>query len=192
MFQTPVLAGRPLFTALVLAPVLTLAGITGACKSGLLQYKLYSNVEGEKPAAELAVLKNRGFLFWLDPSFKTEDVPAVKKKTPPSKNGAEEKNTEAGDDQKKIRYDELRLKPGFYVIRFVRTKPREGGVAACKLEAGKVYSFKIVAKQYLPKVGHVGFIGNCFFDPERSENRESGATTLKTEDNKTDPDTKKK
>jgi len=112
--------------------------------------KTYKNFKGAKKRAEIAILRERGYRFWL------QDAPVEKDKE--------------GHPIKK-RYDELRLGPGQYMIGFVRTTRRVGGAAFCSLRAGRVYSFKVVDRQYLPKSGVYGFIGKCFFDPEREENK---------------------
>lgn len=73
------------------------------------------------------------------------------------------------EDRKKAA-DELRLVPGEYMVGFV-TAAREGGAALCALEPGKVYSFKVIERQYLPRTGTYALVGQCFFEPERKDNK---------------------
>ena len=103
-----------------------------------------------KNIAGVSVLKQKGYRFWL----RNKPDKIVKK----------------GFIRSKVRYDELHLKPGAYMIGFIRTTPRVGGAAYCRLEGGKTYSFKVVSRQYLPKTGTYAFLGKCFFDPERKDN----------------------
>lgn len=87
--------------------------------------------------------------------------------------------------------DELRLKPGQYMIGFRETSSQTGGAAYCQLEAGQLYSFKITGRQYLPKVGLYALVGDCYLDPEREDSayreeqkRESGTETKADESEK--------
>ncbi len=105
--------------------------------------KVYKNHEG----AAYARVRQRGFRFWLrDQVEKDKDGNVVKG-----------------------RYDELQLKPGTYMLGFVRTTPRVGGAAFCKVNEGRLYSFKITDRQYLRSAGSYAFMGECTFDPDRQQ-----------------------
>ena len=71
---------------------------------------------------------------------------------------------------KKELHDELRLVPGDYMIGFVDSGTHTGGAAYCSLETGNTYSFRITGRQYLPETGVFALLGECFYDPERTEN----------------------
>jgi len=119
--------------------------------ASLRKEQVYKNFTGEKPIKEYALLKDKGFLFWMKDGEKRDKYRIVKK-----------------------RYGILKLKPGAYLLGFVQVYPRMGGAAYCRLKPGRVYSFKITGKQYMPRSGVTAFQGSCFFDPEREENKKLG------------------
>lgn len=66
--------------------------------------------------------------------------------------------------------DEMILVPGEYMVGFQNTISRTGGAAYCFLDGNRTYSFRITGRQYLPETGAFALIGECFYDPEKSEN----------------------
>lgn len=96
------------------------------------------NFDGKLPLSEIAVLRDRGYRFWLY-------------------------------DGPKKPVDELRLKPGRYMIGFRESYTQTGGAAYCDMEAGQLYSFRITGRQYLPKVGLYALMGDCYVDPQRED-----------------------
>jgi len=113
-----------------------------SCKFISLKEQTYTNFSGNIDKKQYAVVKQRGYRFW------------IKKES----------------DEKSKRYDQLLLTPGDYLLGFVRTNPREGGAAFCRVKAGEVYSFKITDREYLSKKGVWAAKGRCFYDPNREEN----------------------
>ena len=129
-----------IFTSLLLIVAVSPAP---SCKFVSFKEQTYSNFSGNKDKKQYAVVKQRGYRFWL-------------------------KNESA--EEKPKRYDELLLTPGDYLVGFVRSNPREGGAAFCRVKAGEVYSFKIIDREYLSKKGVWAAKGRCFYDPNRKEN----------------------
>lgn len=101
-----------------------------------------------KGEGQFATISHRGYQFWLK---------------------SEEKRGEDGQLIKE-KFDTLQLKPGGYLIGFIRSTSRAGGAAFCKVEAGKTYSLEVTGQEYMPKSGRYILRGKCVFDPQRPEN----------------------
>ena len=153
-------AYRPFLFSVILLTLGAGALPLTSCKTLKIRTKerILKNQEGSP--RDYAVLRMRGFQFWMK---------------------KDEKRNKLGRTVKTV-YEEMRLRPGSYLLGFRRNQPRLGGAAYCSLKPNRVYSFRIADRKYMPKSGIWYFEGKCFFDPERSENEKLG--WKKTKDGK--------